>query len=61
MSAHVEGPVVCDWCRSYLLPLTNFGNDKFYHEVSSLGSNYCPHDGKFYQVDWVLGIVSEVK
>jgi hypothetical protein len=65
MSAHIAGPVVCDWCGRHLLPLTSYGNDRFYHEKPGdpglAGIPYCPHDGKYYQVDWILHIVSEVK
>lgn len=64
MSAHIDGTVVCDWCGIHLLPLTNHGRDKFYHQAFGEGDNNrpaCPHTGKYYQVNWRLHMVSEVK
>jgi hypothetical protein len=70
MSAHIEGPVICDWCGYHLYP-RSAAMGHYYHQRRSSVDNgimgkellepVCPYEGRFYKVDWVLGTVVEAK
>ena len=64
MSAHIEGAVACDWCEEHLIPVS-WGWGRFQHvireRVPEQKGPYCPHEGKFYKVNWQTHTVEEVK